>query len=124
MPQRIHPLLKRLRTYCAAFPEATEVEAWGHPTFRAGKKIYASFGFMDKGDHAGDACITVKSTHPDQALLVADPRFFVPSYVGHKGWVGIRAEHVEWTTVEDLVERSYRMVALKRMVKALDEARG
>ena len=28
-------VLKRVRSLCLALPEACEVEAWGHPTFRA-----------------------------------------------------------------------------------------
>ncbi len=34
--------LKRLRSICLALPEAVEIEAWGHPTFRAGKKMFAA----------------------------------------------------------------------------------
>ncbi len=30
-------LLSKLRDLCLAFPEAKEVEAWGHPTFRAAR---------------------------------------------------------------------------------------
>ena len=37
-------LLSKVRELCLAFPEAKEVEAWGHPTFRAGKKLFAAFG--------------------------------------------------------------------------------
>ncbi|HMF13765.1 MAG TPA: MmcQ/YjbR family DNA-binding protein [Gemmataceae bacterium] len=36
--------LKQVRSICLALPEAGEVEAWGHPTFRAGKKMFAAFG--------------------------------------------------------------------------------
>lgn len=45
MPSRAYDnALKRLRAICLALPEATEVQAWGHPTFRAGKKMFAAFG--------------------------------------------------------------------------------
>ena len=114
-----HAYLTRLRRLSASLPETAEVEAWGHPTFRAGKKIFATFG-----EHEGTPTIGVKSTHADQAILVTNPGFFVPPYVGQHGWVGIRVDKVEWTIVADLVETSYRMVALKRMVKALDAAQG
>jgi hypothetical protein len=40
--------LKQIRAICLALPEAKEVEAWGHPTFRAGKKMFAGFG-VEKG---------------------------------------------------------------------------
>jgi hypothetical protein len=35
------PYLAQLRDVCLAFPESCEVEAWGRPTFRAGKKLFA-----------------------------------------------------------------------------------
>lgn len=53
-----------------------------------------------------------------QAVLVgADPdRFFVPPYVGHKGWIGMRlAPAPDWAEVGFLVRRSYRMTAPKRL---------
>ena len=31
--------LAKVRALCLALPEAKEVTAWGHPTFRAGKKL-------------------------------------------------------------------------------------
>ena len=113
---RHHPYLTKLRRLAKSFPETQEVEAWGHPTFRAGNKIFASFG-----EHEESPTIGVKQTKPDQLILVEDPRFFVSPYVGKHGWIGIYIEDVEWPQVADLVEQSYRLVALKRMVKALDE---
>ena len=110
-----HPCLTKLRRLSASLPEATEVEAWGHPTFRAGKKIFATFGERD-----GRPTIGCKSTHADQGILTTNPGFFVPKYVGKHGWIGIWADAVEWDIIAELVETSYRMVALKRMVKALD----
>jgi len=115
-PQQPHRFLKKLRHYAASFPETTEVEAWGHPTFRAGKKIFATYGYY-KGRHT----MSTKQSLPDQALLISDPRFRVADYVGKHGWVTIDIERVDWDTVAELVERSYRLIALKRMVKALDE---
>jgi hypothetical protein len=50
-------------------------------------------------------------------LVGAHPeRFFVPPYVGHKGWVGMRlAADPDWNEVAALVTRSYRLVAPKRL---------
>src|SRR6266567_8131855 len=41
------PYLAQLREVCLAFPESCEVEAWGRPTFRAGKKLFAVFSGTD-----------------------------------------------------------------------------
>lgn len=40
------PILQRLRAICLGLPEATEVEAWGRPTFRAGR-IFVTYGGHD-----------------------------------------------------------------------------
>lgn len=103
----------RLRAICLRLPEAVEKEAWGDPTFRVRDKIFA----MEKrGD--GRVSVWCKATPHSQMVLVgADPeRFFVPPYVGHKGWVGIRLDaRPDWQEVEAIVRRSYGLVAPKRL---------
>ena len=113
-----HRYLEELRRLSGSFPETAEVEAWGHPTFRVRGKIFASFG-----EHEGEPSIGCKQTRPDQAVLVEDPRFFVAPYVGRHGWIGIRIRKVDWPFVADLVEKSYRLIAPKRVIKTLDESR-
>jgi hypothetical protein len=56
------------------------------------------------------------------ALVGANPeRFFVPPYVGPKGWIGIELEGgPDWDEVADLIEESYRMTAPKRLAAQLD----
>jgi hypothetical protein len=103
----------RLRAICLALPEAAEQEAWGDPTFRVRDKIFA----MEK---SGDGRVSVWLTAPEgaQAMLIgADPeRFFVPPYVGHKGWVGVRLDsQPDWDEVAALIRRSYRLIAPKRL---------
>jgi hypothetical protein len=69
-----------------------------------------------------DFVVTMKGAPGAQEVLVgADPgRFFVPPYVGSKGWIGIRLDgDVDWGMVEDLIRESYRMVAPKILVKML-----
>ena len=54
-------------------------------------------------------------------LVGADPeRFFVPPYVGPKGWVGMRLDtHPDWEEVAKVVTRSYRLIAPKRLAALL-----
>src|SRR5436305_2302686 len=86
--------LARLRKICLALPEAHEVEAWGAPTFRVKNKIFAMYA--GRSDHRGGEQISVwvKATPVNQRLMVeAEPeQFFVPSYVGPSGWVGVWLE--------------------------------
>lgn len=103
----------RLRAICLALPEAVEQEAWGDPTFRVRNKIFA----MEKrGD--GRVSVWLKAPEGSQIVLVgADPgRYFVPPYVGHKGWVGVRLDaDPDWDEVAALIRRSYRLIAPKRL---------
>lgn len=111
--------IARLRAICLALPETAEKEAWGDPTFRTRDRIFA----MEKrGD--GRVSVWLKAPPASQEVLVgADPaRFFVPPYVGHKGWVGIRLDDgLDWDEVAMLVARSYRLVAPKRLAALLDD---
>ncbi len=109
----------RLRAICLRLPEAVEKEAWGDPTFRVRGRIFA----MEKrGD--GRVSVWCKAAPGSQQMLVgADPgTFFIPPYVGHKGWVGMRLDRSpDWAEVAVLVRRSYRLVAPKRLAALVEE---
>ena len=46
-----------------------------------------------------------------------EERFFVPPYVGGKGWVGAYLDvEQDWEELADLIEESYRLTAPKRLV--------
>lgn len=110
-------ITEHLRAICLALPEATEKEAWGDPTFRVQDKIFA----MEK---RGDGRVSVWLKAPDgfqEVIVAANPEScFVPPYVGHKGWIGIRLDNrPDWDEVGRMIERSYRLVAPKRLVSRL-----
>jgi len=111
-------VVARLRAVCLAFPEATERPFGGHrsPAFRIRDKLFLTLS-------EDGAYLTVKAGPGEQSLLVAsDPdRFFVPPYVGSKGWVGVRTDPpVDWEEVAELAEDSYRLIAPRRLVDRLD----
>jgi predicted DNA-binding protein (MmcQ/YjbR family) len=115
------PFLADLRTVCLALPESAEVEAWGRPTFRAGKKMFAVF----TGSSEDRYSVIFKPEPDERDALVADDRFSVPPYFGPGGWLALdfTVAPVDWSEVGELMEGSYRQVALKRMLAALDAAR-
>jgi predicted DNA-binding protein (MmcQ/YjbR family) len=109
-------VLNRLRALCLALPEAREVEAWGHPTFRAGKKMFAACGTDAEGTSLG-----LKVGHERQEELLKDGRFYPTPYAAHQGWVSLRIDGAtDWDEVKALVCEAYRQVALQRMLKALE----
>ena len=106
--------LARLRKICLALPQAYEQETWGDATFRVRQKIFV----VAREDGGGVATFSCKAPPDSQHVLVnADPRrFFVPPYVGHKGWVGVRLDgKPDWDEIARIVARSYRLVAPKRL---------
>jgi hypothetical protein len=103
--------LARVRRLCLSLPEATEKEAWGAPTFRVRNRMFAMFA----DDHHGDGRIALwcSALPGAQKMLVdSDPeRFFVPPYVGPKGWVGLHLDRSNDGLVLDTVKRAYCAVA-------------
>ncbi len=115
-------ILERVRGICLALPGASEKEAWGAPTFRVGKKLFAMFADNHHGD--GRIALWCKAPPGAQDMLVSgDPeRFFVPPYVGVGGWVGARLDRKpEWRAVAHIVEQGWRMVAPRRLLAATPE---
>ena len=53
-------------------------------------------------------------------LVDADPeRFFVPPYVGHRGWLGVRLDRgVDWDELAGIVEDAYAEIAPASLVEA------
>jgi predicted DNA-binding protein (MmcQ/YjbR family) len=97
--------LKRLRALCLALPDTSETASWGHPNFKAGKKMFVAFERVK-----GRASIAFR-LHPDDVnRLVERKTFFVTPY-GRGQWVSLWADaRVNWRAVEALVKRSYRLV--------------
>jgi hypothetical protein len=46
-------------------------------------------------------------------LVEADPgRYFVPPYVGHRGWIGVYLDvEVDWPMLEQLIGNAYQTIA-------------
>jgi predicted DNA-binding protein (MmcQ/YjbR family) len=107
--------LTRLRALCLALPETSERPSWGHPNFRAGKKTFVAFERVK-----GRASIAFRLNPDDVNRLLERKPFFVTPY-GRGQWVSLWADgRLDWREVEDLVVRSYRVVALKRMIAAVE----
>jgi phosphoribosylglycinamide formyltransferase-1 len=117
---------ERLVALCQALPEA-EAERAGvqHLAFKVRKKIFGYYVY----DHHRDGRIALlcKAQPGEQSRLVAeDPnRYFVPPYVGPKGWVGLRLDsrRVDWKVVKDLVFVAYVLTAPDTLRKQSREAK-
>jgi hypothetical protein len=117
------PQLVRLSEICAGLPETERELAGQHAIFRVRKKVFSYF----LEDHHGDGIVgVVFKAHPgqNQALIAEDPeRFYMPSYVGPRGWAGLRLDtpSIDWDEATELVTESYRLIAPKRLAAQLNE---
>ena len=110
-------ILDRLRHFVATLPETSEGTQFGTPAFKAGKKT-----FLTAFRHGGRMRLEFWVGPELQATLTDDPRFVVPRYIGHRGWVDLDVEdRLDWDEVRQLALGSYRHFALKRMLKALPQ---
>ena len=111
------PAIQRLREICVALPGTFEKEAWGECTFRVTGG--GMFAMTDHNHHGSEhVAVWIKAPPMVQEILVnADAkRFFVPPYVGPKGWVGVRLDYkVDWQELAGILEDGYRMSAPKRL---------
>lgn len=109
--------LQAIRDIALAFPEASEKETWGHPTFRVRDKIFVSFG----DDEDGGPQATMKAAPGEQESLLAEGEpFFLPKYVGSKGWIGVRlGPGTDWREIAELIIDSYREVAPKTLAASI-----
>jgi predicted DNA-binding protein (MmcQ/YjbR family) len=108
---------RAVREIALAFPEAAERETWGHPTFRVRDKIFVSFGT----DEDGRTHVTLKPAPGDQESLLAEGEpYFLPRYVGTKGWIGVRVdERTDWSEIAELVTDSYREIAPRSLSEGI-----
>ncbi|HET9457402.1 MAG TPA: MmcQ/YjbR family DNA-binding protein [Candidatus Limnocylindrales bacterium] len=108
--------LARLRAICLALPGATERLSHGEPTwFVEDKRVFVTFA-----DHHHDDRLAFWCAAPDgvqESLVASDPeRFFVPPYVGHRGWLGVRLDvPVDWDEIERIVGEAWLVVAPTRL---------
>jgi len=113
---------ERVTAICLALPEAAHSDRGDHCIYRVRGKVFAYY--LD--DHHGDGIVSVcvrsdLGENVDRARL--DPeRFYLPAYIGARGWFGLRLDRgrVDWREVAEVVTRSFRLTAPKRLRRALD----
>ena len=111
-----------VREISLALPETNERLSHGMPAFFVrDKKLFVTC--VD--DHHGDGIFGIwvgAAPGVQDELVTQEPeRFYVPPYVGHRGWVGVRLDiDVDLGELAEIITDSYRLVAPKTLVKTLD----
>lgn len=115
---------ERVRQVGLGFPGAEEKLSHGAPWFHVRGKMFLAFVDSHHGD--GRLGVWCKASLQEQRALVASSaeRFFVPPYVGVKGWVGVRLDHPEtdWVELAILVENGWSSVVPPSVLRAAPAA--
>jgi predicted DNA-binding protein (MmcQ/YjbR family) len=105
-----------LRKLCLSWPETSEATSYHQLAWRAGKRTFVQL--VIDTNRTGIAFLADGEM---QSLLAEDPRFFLPRYFGARGWIAFNVRHaIDWQELGAYLLASYRSVALKRMLLALD----
>jgi hypothetical protein len=120
-PAEREHVLAKLREICLALPETSERLSHGAPTFFVREK--RAF-LMVLTNHHGDGRFAIWCAAPDgmQKMLVDadEERFFVPPYVGHRGWLGLRLDRgIHWDELTGIAEDAYAEVAPAKLIEAV-----
>lgn len=119
------PFVERVRAMAVRYPEATEVFSHGRPVFKAGAsgKVFVRIGSMMEIPHS----ITFTPDPLERQTWLNDPRVWSPPYDGPSGKLafdaGVGDEDVDaadWTLIAELIDTSFRQVALRRQLRALE----
>jgi hypothetical protein len=83
---------------------------------------------MVMDDHHGDGRFALWCAAPEgmqHALVAGDPEsYFVPPYVGHRGWIGVRLDRaLAWEEIAGAIEDAWLEVAPKRLADAFAAGR-
>ncbi|HEV7607028.1 MAG TPA: MmcQ/YjbR family DNA-binding protein [Steroidobacteraceae bacterium] len=104
-----------MRNICLALPETDEGPSFGSPVWRVGKR-----GFASVYDYGKGLTVSFWVGIERQGPLEMDPRFSIPPYLGHNGWIALDASGgVSERELRESVIESYRHFATRRALAKL-----
>lgn len=114
--------LTKLTKIALALPEVTRSVHGSHAAFQVRNKKFAYFLNNHHGD--GIVAVTCKVMPGDNTALVATQpkRFYLPAYVGPRGWVALRLDigKIDWDEVRELLVCSYQLTAPKKLADQVE----
>ena len=111
-----------VREVCLSFPETEEVVSHGSPDFRVRGKTFASYVVNHHGDGRVALWLNAPSGSQDHYSKSEPRHFFVPPYVGPRGWLGVHLNKgISWQRVAVLVRQAYEKVAPRALANSIGE---
>jgi predicted DNA-binding protein (MmcQ/YjbR family) len=110
--------LTLMRRICLALPQTSEALQMGSVVWRVGKRSFAMLYDYGKGLTAS-FWVGIERQGP----LEMDPRFSIPAYLGHNGWIALNiTKGVSERELSDFLVESFRHFASQRVIAELDAA--
>jgi len=112
-----------VRELCLWFPETEQVLSHGSPDFRVRGKTFATYSINHHGD--GRIALILRSPRGTQQFYTENEpdAFYVPPYVGPKGWLGVLLDKgLGWDQIANLTRDAYVNVAPPALTKDLAPA--
>ena len=90
---------------CLALPQAGHEARGDHVTYRVRGKVFAYYLDNHHGDGIVSVCVKSERGDNEDRARVAPQRFYLPDYIGPRGWFGMRLDRgrVAWAEVAALV---------------------
>ncbi len=107
-----------VREVAHALPGVEDGTSYGTPALKVGGKLFARL-------HQNRDCLVLRTDLLDREILMqsAPEVFFITDHYRNYPWILVRFATVEKRALPDLIERAWRLVAPKTMVKKYDDAK-
>jgi hypothetical protein len=107
-----------IREIALALPGVVDGTSYGTPALKVGGKLIARL-------HQSLDCVVLRSDLLDREILMqsAPDAFFITDHYRDYPWILLRLGVVEKGALPDLIERAWRLVASRTLVKKYDSER-
>jgi hypothetical protein len=107
-----------IREIAHALPGVVDGTSYGTPALKVGGKLIARL-------HQSMDCLVLRSDLLDREILMqsAPDAFFITDHYRDYPWILVRLGVVEKSALPDLIERAWRSVASKTLVKKYENER-
>jgi hypothetical protein len=109
----------QLKKIALAFPEALEKPSYGKPAYFIAKKFFTRYRAEDNS-----LVVVVDSMHTRDMMLELDPKtYFITDHYKDYPSVLVRMERITQDELRTMLERRWRKIAPKKLVKEMDDKR-
>jgi hypothetical protein len=107
-----------LRKIAHALPGVVDATSYGTPALKVGGKLFARL-------HQSMDCVVLRTELLDREILMqsAPEAFYITDHYRDYPWILLRLGVVEKRVLPELIERAWRLVASKTLIKTQDNKR-